>query len=42
MPGTHNYKLEPVEVRVLHYNENARYDPEDFEPYLLTDLSTDT
>ena len=39
MPGTYNHKLEPVEVRVLHYNDDARYDPEDFKPYLLTGLS---
>jgi Protein of unknown function (DUF3987) len=39
MPGTHNYKLKPVEVRVLNHNEDARYDPEDFKPYLLEGLS---
>jgi Protein of unknown function (DUF3987) len=39
MPGTYNFKLEPVEVRVLNHNEDARYAPEDFEPYLPEGLS---
>ena len=34
-PGTLNHKLEPVEVRVLRYNEDARLNPVDFEPYLI-------
>jgi hypothetical protein len=34
-PGTYNHKREPVEVRVLRYNEDARYNPSDFEPYLV-------
>jgi hypothetical protein len=33
-PGTYNHKLAPVEVRVLQYNEDARYNPSDIEPYL--------
>jgi hypothetical protein len=39
MPGTYNHKLEPVEVRVLRYNEDSRYAPQDFEPYLSKGLS---
>jgi hypothetical protein len=38
-PGTYNHKLKPVEVRVLRYSEDARYAPEDFEPYLPEGLS---
>jgi hypothetical protein len=34
-PGTLNHKLEPVEVRVVHHDEGARYNPADFEPYLV-------
>jgi len=34
-PGTLNHKLEPVEVRVLRYDEGARYNPADFEQYLI-------
>src|SRR5215203_3961824 len=33
-PGTLNHKLNPVEVRVMRYDESARYNPIDFEPYL--------
>ncbi len=39
VPGTLNHKLEPAEVKVLHHNEDARYDPEDFKPHLLTGFS---
>ncbi len=34
-PGTLNHKLKPVEVRVLRYDEGARYNPADIEQYLL-------
>jgi Protein of unknown function (DUF3987) len=34
-PGTLNHKLNPVEVRVLRYDEGARYNPADFEQYLI-------
>jgi len=34
-PGTLNHKLKPVEVRVLRYEEGARYNPTDFEQYLI-------
>jgi hypothetical protein len=34
-PGTYNHKLEPVEVRVLDYDEGARYNPSDFGRYLV-------
>ena len=34
-PGTLNHKLEPVEVRVVRYDEGARYNPADFEQYLI-------
>jgi hypothetical protein len=33
-PGTLNHKREIVDVKVLHYDEDARYNPIDFEPYL--------
>jgi putative DNA primase/helicase len=35
VPGTWNRKLEPVPVRVIEYNETCRYNPSDFEPYLI-------
>ena len=35
MPQTLNHKLEPVEVRVLRYDEDARHNPADFERYLV-------
>src|SRR5215208_4763923 len=34
-PGTLNHKLNPVEVRVMRYDESARYNPADFEQYLI-------
>ena len=34
-PGTLNHKLKPVEVRVIRYDEGARYNPADFEQYLV-------
>jgi AAA domain len=34
-PGTLNHKLKPVEVRVMRYDEGARYNPADFEQYVL-------
>ncbi|MDD3899426.1 MAG: phage/plasmid primase, P4 family, partial [Syntrophomonadaceae bacterium] len=34
-PGTFNNKLEPVEVVILEDNPAARYNPEDFGPYML-------
>jgi hypothetical protein len=34
-PGTLNHKREVVDVKVLHYDEDARYNPIDFEPYLI-------
>jgi hypothetical protein len=34
-PETLNHKLNPVEVRILHYDEGARYNPADFKPYLI-------
>jgi hypothetical protein len=34
-PQTLNHKLEPVEVRILRYDEDARYNPADFERYLV-------
>jgi hypothetical protein len=34
-PGTLNHKLNPVEVRVMCYDESARYNPADFEQYLI-------
>jgi hypothetical protein len=33
-PGTLNHKREIVEVKVLRYDEDARYNPTDFELYL--------
>jgi len=33
-PGTLNHKRQIVDVKVLHYDEDARYNPIDFEPYL--------
>src|SRR5215217_5276584 len=35
MPQTLNHKLEPVEVQVLRYDEDARHNPADFERYLV-------
>jgi P4 family phage/plasmid primase-like protien len=35
LPGTFNRKLEPVEVRIIQWHETRRYDPSEFEPYLL-------
>ncbi len=35
IPGTYNYKLEPVEMRVLRANEDRRYNPQDLEPCLI-------
>lgn len=36
LPGTYNHKLpRRVEVKVLRTNEDSRYSPEDFEPYLI-------
>ena len=34
-PGTLNHKMKPVEVRVMRYDESARYNPADFEQYLV-------
>src|SRR5215203_3298185 len=34
-PGTLNHKLNPVEVSVMRYDEGARYNPADFEQYLI-------
>src|SRR5215207_687322 len=34
-PGTLNHKLNPVDVRVRRYDEGARYNPADFEQYLI-------
>src|SRR5215218_2456924 len=34
-PGTLNHKLKPVEVRVIRYDESARYNPAEFEQYLV-------
>ena len=34
-PGTLNHKREIVEVKVLYYDEDARYNPIDFEQYLI-------
>jgi hypothetical protein len=35
VPSTWNRKLQPVPVRVVEYNETCRYNPSDFEPYLV-------
>jgi hypothetical protein len=35
LPGTWNRKLEPVPVQVIEYNETCRYNPSDFEEYLI-------
>jgi Protein of unknown function (DUF3987) len=34
-PGTLNRKLNPVEVRVMRYDEGTRYNPAEFEQYLI-------
>jgi hypothetical protein len=34
-PGTLNHKLKPKEARVLRHDEGARYNPADFEQYLV-------
>jgi hypothetical protein len=34
-PGTFNHKLNPVGVKVMRYDEGARYNPTDFEQYLI-------
>src|SRR5215217_2345867 len=34
-PGTLNHKLNPVEVRVMRYDEGTRYNPAEFEQYLI-------
>src|SRR5215813_8417253 len=35
LPGTVNRKREPVRVQVIELNETYRYNPSDFEPYLI-------
>lgn|GEM_PF-1350404 len=35
LPGSYNCKGTPVPVEVIQYNEAARYNPDDFERYLL-------
>lgn len=35
LPGTWNRKLKPVPVRVIELNEGCRYNPSEFEPYLI-------
>jgi putative DNA primase/helicase len=35
LPGTWNRKLEPVEVRLIELRPERRYNPDDFEPFLI-------
>lgn len=35
LPGTMNLKHDPVEVKVLHYDEGSRYNPDDIIDYCL-------
>jgi putative DNA primase/helicase len=35
VPGTFNRKLNPLPVRAVEYNETCRYNPSDFEEYLI-------
>ncbi len=40
LPGTKNYKNEPVDVRVLKEDTaQLRYNPEDFEPFTVPDIA---
>lgn len=39
LPGTTNRKKEPVRVRMIEYHEERRYNPCDFEPYLVDDAA---
>lgn len=39
LPGTMNRKKEPVRVRMIECHEERRYNPCDFEPYLVDDAA---
>ncbi|NQT55490.1 MAG: DUF3987 domain-containing protein [Desulfobacteraceae bacterium] len=38
VPGTHNFKRDPVEVKILELN-NFRYEPDSFEDFLIDEQS---